>query len=57
MFKEYPDVVDVLTLAKMLQVSRKAAYGLLADGRIKYRKIGRIYRIRKADVILFFKAS
>jgi excisionase family DNA binding protein len=53
MFKEYPDVVDVLTLAKMLQVSRKAAYGLLADGRIKYRKIGRIYRIPKNAIIDF----
>ena len=52
MFKEYPDVVDVLTLAKMLQVSRKAAYGLLADGRIKYRKIGRIYRIPKMQLVI-----
>lgn len=51
MFKKYPDVVDVSTLAEMLQISRKAAYALLADGSIKHRKIGRIYRIPKKAVI------
>lgn len=53
MFKEYPDVVDVSTLAEMLQISRKAAYALLADGAIKHRKIGRIYRVPKKAVIEF----
>lgn len=53
MFTEYPDVVDVSTLAEMLQISRKAAYMLLGDGSIKHRKIGRIYRIPKNAIIDF----
>jgi len=53
MFSEYPDVVDVSTLAEMLQISRKAAYTLLADNKIKHRKIGRIYRISKTAIIDF----
>lgn len=53
MFAEYPDVVDVYTLAEMLQISRRAAYTLLGEGAIKHRKIGRIYRIPKIAVIDF----
>lgn len=53
MFAEYPDVVDVYTLAEMLQISRRAAYTLLGEGAIKHRKIGRIYRIPKKAIIDF----
>lgn len=38
MFKEYPDVVDVSTLAEMLQISRKAAYALLQTARLSTGK-------------------
>lgn len=53
MFAEYPDVVDVTTMAEMLQISRKAAYELLSQDKIAYRKIGRIYRISKQAIIEF----
>lgn len=53
MFTQYPDVVDVTTMAEMLKISRKAAYELLSQNKIAYRKIGRIYRISKQAIIKF----
>ena len=55
MFAEYPDVVDVEQLRKMLGgISRKLAYRLLASGELRCVRIGRIgrsYRIPKLCVI------
>lgn len=53
MFERFPDVIDVKELCEMLCISKKTAYRLLNDDQIPYRKIGRIYRIRKRDVITF----
>ena len=42
MFDDYPDVVEVDALCKMLGgISRKLAYRLLADQKIKSVRIGR----------------
>ncbi len=52
MFENYPDVVDVEDLCKMLGgISRKLAYRLLADQEIKSVRIGRTYKIPKVCVI------
>lgn len=52
MFREYPDVVDVDDLCKMLGgISRKLAYRLLANQKIRSVRIGRSYKIPKAYVI------
>lgn len=52
MFREYPDVVDVDDLYKMLDgISRKLAYRLLADQKIRSVRIGRSYKIPKVHVI------
>lgn len=52
MFREYPDVVDVDDLCKMLGgISRKLAYRLLADQKIRSVRIGRSYKIPKICVI------
>lgn len=54
MFAEYPDVVDVHTMAKMLGIGRRLAYDLLTTNQIAHRRIGRrIYRIPKKAVIEF----
>lgn len=54
MFKNYPDVVNVKQLQIMLGgISKKLAYHLLQNGTIKSIKIGRQYKIAKADVILY----
>ena len=52
MFAEYPDVVDVEQLCKMLGgISHKLAYRLLASGELRCVRIGRSYRIPKLCVI------
>ncbi len=54
MFKKYPDVVNVKELQSMLGgISKKLAYHLLQNNIIKSIKIGREYKIAKADVILY----
>lgn len=54
MFKNYPDVVNVKQLQTMLGgISKKLTYTLLKNNLIKYIKIGRQYKIAKADVILY----
>lgn len=52
MFGNYPDVVDVNDLCKMLGgISRKLAYRLLTDQEIRSVRIGRSYKIPKICVI------
>lgn len=52
MFENYPDVVNVEDLCKMLGgISRKLAYRLLTNGEIKSVRIGRAYRIPKTCII------
>lgn len=54
MFKNYPDVVNVKQLQIMLGgISKKLTYTLLKNNLIKSIKIGRQYKIVKADVILY----
>ena len=51
MFPDYPDIVTVAQLQKMLGISRHVAYELLADKEISAIKIGNIYKIPKVSVI------
>ena len=54
MFKNYPDIVNVKQLQIMLGgISKKLAYTLLKNNLINSIKIGRQYKIAKADVILY----
>lgn len=54
MFKNYPDIVNVRQLQTMLGgISKKLAYYLLQNNIIKSIKIGRQYKITKADIILY----
>ena len=58
LFAEYPDVVDIRQLRKMLgDVGNKSAYRLIHEGRIRYFKIGRGFRIPKASVIEFISKT
>ena len=57
-FKEYPDVVTVKQLCKMLGgIGEKTGYRLLHSGAIRYITIGRSYRIPKLDVIDYLSAA
>lgn len=57
MFKDYPDVIDVSTLCKMLNIGKKSAYILLHNKKIPYIKIGRLYKIKKNAVIQFMNST
>ena len=52
MFTEYPDVVEVDDLRKMLGgISKKLAYRLLAEQEIRSVRVGRTYKIPKLCII------
>jgi excisionase family DNA binding protein len=51
MFPEFPDIITVSQLQKMLGVSRHLAYNLINDGSIRGLKIGNAFRIPKVNVI------
>lgn len=50
-FKDFPDVVNIKQFQEMMGVSKKTAYGILKEGEIAFRKIGREYRIPKINII------
>ncbi len=47
MLEEYQDVLTIQETAEALRLSRRTVMRLLDNGEIRYRKIGRIYRISK----------
>lgn len=52
MFENYPDVVEVDDLRKMLGgISKKLAYRLLSDQEIRSVRVGRAYKIPKICII------
>lgn len=52
LFLDYPDVVTVNDVVKMLRVGRTTAYELVKKNKIKnVKKIGDRYRIPKRSVI------
>ena len=50
-FKEYPDVVSVTQMSKMLGISEKSAYRLLKKNCIEHFKVGRTYKIPKFNYL------
>lgn len=56
-FKEFPDVITVDDLQKMLGIGRNSAYEILKSGVIKTIKVGKKYIIPKQSVINFIKAA
>jgi excisionase family DNA binding protein len=54
-FKEYPDVLDIKQVSKLLGVSTKTVYRLLREGTIDSLKIGREFRVPKVNVMRYVK--
>ena len=52
-FADYPDIVNVAQLQKMLGISRHLAYQYLNDGTIQGVIIGHSYRVPKVNVVDF----
>lgn len=58
MFAEYPDVVDVPQMCKMLgNISHKTGYRLLKENKLHSLKVGREYRIPKLCIIEYLTGS
>ena len=55
MFVEYPDVVSIEDLTKMLNIGKNKAYELVNTNAIKSIKIGKKYIIPKFRVIEFLQ--
>jgi len=53
MFQNFPDVVNVTDLQKMLGIGKSSAYLLLQNNHIPHVKVGRKYIIPKQAVIDF----
>lgn len=54
-FTEYPDVVSVDQLCKMLSVSKATAYRLLKNGDIDSMVVGGSYKIPKLYVLRYLR--
>ena len=57
LFKDYPDVITVDDIMKMLGIGRNVAYSILKSGVIKTIKIGKRYIIPKQSVINFLATA
>ena len=57
MFSDYPDILTVKDIMKILKIGRTFAYSLLSSGQINYRKIGNKYYITKISFIDFINNS
>ncbi|MCF0124757.1 MAG: DNA-binding protein [Clostridia bacterium] len=58
MFTDYPDIVNLMQMRKMLGgISNTLAYRMLRDKTIKSKKVGREYKISKVNVINYMMAE
>ena len=48
--RKYDEVFTIKELMDYLAVGKNTAYKLLREGKIRYFKIGRVYKISKASV-------
>jgi len=57
MFKNFPDVVNVADLQKMLGIGRNSAYNLLKENKISSIRIGRTHKIPKKNVVKYLQSN
>lgn len=57
MFNDYPDVLTVKQLAKILNIGINNTYKLLQNGTIRSHRIGKKYLIPKICVIDYLKSA
>lgn len=55
LFKEYPDVIDIDDLTKMLGIGKNKAYELIHTNAIQSIRVGRKHIIPKFRVIEFLQ--
>jgi len=57
MFEEYPDIITVEQLQKILKIGRNTAYKLLKNNTIKSIRIGKIHKIPKSNIIEYLQKN
>ena len=55
MFAKYPDVVTVSQLCAMLSIGKNTAYKLVTRNTIPSVKMGRVYKIPKANIVKYLR--
>ena len=53
MFEEYSDLLTVYEVAEMMAVGKNRVYELLADGKLKAFRLGRVWKIPRQAVVEF----
>ena len=53
MLREYPDVMDIEQMCRVLHVSTKTGYRILQEGKIRSLQVGRSYRIPKTHLLSY----
>ena len=54
-FKDYPDILDVKQVSRLLGVSTKTVYRILGNGELESLKVGREFRVPKVNVMKYIK--
>ena len=57
MLNDFPDVMDIQQMSAALRVCDKTCYRLLRDGSVSSLRIGRSYRIPKANLLAYLQAD
>ena len=53
MLREYPDVMNMEQVCRVLGISTKTGYKLIIEGQLRCLKVGRTYRIPKAHLFSY----
>ena len=53
MFREFPDVMSLKEACKILGISTKTGYKLIASGQLHALKVGRSYRVPKVYLFTY----
>ena len=53
--KDYPDVLTVEEMSRALGISTKTGYKLIRENKIESLKVGRSYRIPKAQLLSYMR--
>lgn len=57
MFDNYPDIIGIEELMKMLNIGKSLAYRLIQNHQIEAKKVGRQYKIAKNKVIYYINGE
>ncbi len=57
MFREYPDVLTVSHIQRMLGIGRHQVYSLISSGKLYALMVGKSYRIPKVKAIEYLIGS